>query len=1441
MLLSDKHKDWIREAIENQWQSSLSPLLNLRSNGGEPRWLVFCDYLARAFDSHHEDILTKELNQLAHQLWGPNCLTREELSNEWFSVEGRSPSHRIRCADQGVIDRALAVAVFAGQRYQRNDSQVCADGLLRSEERAALSEYLVQGYMPDPKVSMQVMLVNESVAPGEQGRRAQLRLTPIRVPVDQHGQLFRAPAAVLLNLRTPGNTTFEDGLGKVETLLRACLEQPDAEGGTGLLWSLHPEPMVLDHGNQLKLHDWSTRAITGASATGAFALASLWVLREQLDETLEGMTLARQQLRDIQPSQMTISAQLLGDEPPNLLKPLDWTWDVVSGLDEKLGSFVRDRKLLSANEDPVTLALLSTKEAPVSLALVAKSQGYNGFKFRPEPVETIAAALDAAHRKIGSPLPEEAEALRRHLLDVHFGQPRDVDGRPIEEAQPRTPVAPEALILPLRSETLRSNSQAINGPNRPEDVGKPNAIAWYLLRAYARWAGGDHLLWGEPARLAEDFYPIKLETEVSGEDRQRRAGGQQGARDVTARSLIELLDSNFLPKQPPVWVLAAAPAAGKTTMMAEFQMYHAFKALRQYALSGHFGVVPLWIPARELVLRDSTSDHDRTLDQAIEAWLQSNWPSLGTMRLLLANPYARVQVLLDGVNELRCSSDMRESLLTDWLAANFGLAHSHRPPLLTVRSLELIRPQDAQVAHLQPWDRRQRDEYVRQRLEENSEHLRAMLSALDADEKASGADPQKMLFGSPGMLSLACTLMLKGLLPADPEQRPMSRARLLSTLIWSRLEAEDQSHNRTIPSILLGREEKARLRALSDYLHKGDWYPPVKPGPLLSALAEQARRMQFDSSSVDIELPEDEWWSGTEDEKEREALTSAASHLGVVENRRGKDKNERVRDWLSFRHQLLLEFFSTYALAPDGPWPAGVAAPKMTRIENDYRVWYGRRRGFGRKEMVQHRSQGEQEFENGRLDRFLYQVPAAEISIFEEPFKLAAQLRGNVVDWVSRLIDVGNAPLAARIALENWTVFGEPAYPKEDPLGPWRVERKKHEKTGGTDPVLNKLRKALFDRMEDQSTHLASRLEAGSLLGSVGGSPLFRICGDALILKDEYWVLIGEEGKYLTYEMGDLRGESDEQTVDGRLYDVLYLPAFRMAGYLVTNAQYRCFAASAQYRSSDWWPGAAKEWLEAMNRLEKPWLNSRESRKYIMDRGLTSAVEMAWTILGDADFPGLEPFVGNFWQVQAYALWEQAQRKDAGWDAEGWSVCLPTEAHWECGARWATLSQKCDSAHLGDSEAPRWRFAHTAGDKKRSDKVSDVRIVEYLEQMEGVRFVDISPWDFNHRTILGSHPSPVGVFVECNARNPKWPKEWAIRDLAGNVWEWCSSRYDTQEGQAKLGYQVEWEAVGLELRAQRGGSFESTPTFCTLSSRVGEAPRVIDGTTGFRMIMQKTA
>lgn len=236
MSISETHKTWLYDVYEwrfseGRFHSLLSLTSHSEEGGGEPRWLVFCDYLAKAMVNRSAEQgageIERQLHTWAMQLWGPGRLSREELAWEWFREQGPNE----------IIDRAFAVASLVGQHHDASlpppFPNALSERLLNAPERAALMAYLVERHGPRDQVRVPVMLVNDSAAPGEQGRRSQLRLTPIRVPADQHGKLFRAPAALLLSLRQGDNTRFEDGLRKVERLLAACLTPPGADEGWG--------------------------------------------------------------------------------------------------------------------------------------------------------------------------------------------------------------------------------------------------------------------------------------------------------------------------------------------------------------------------------------------------------------------------------------------------------------------------------------------------------------------------------------------------------------------------------------------------------------------------------------------------------------------------------------------------------------------------------------------------------------------------------------------------------------------------------------------------------------------------------------------------------------------------------------------------------------------------------------------------------------------------------------------------------------------------------------------------------------------------------------------------------------------------------------------------------------------------------------------------------
>ncbi len=149
-----------------------------------------------------------------------------------------------------------------------------------------------------------------------------------------------------------------------------------------------------------------------------------------------------------------------------------------------------------------------------------------------------------------------------------------------------------------------------------------------------------------------------------------------------------------------------------------------------------------------------------------------------------------------------------------------------------------------------------------------------------------------------------------------------------------------------------------------------------------------------------------------------------------------------------------------------------------------------------------------------------------------------------------------------------------------------------------------------------------------------------------------------------------------------------------------------------------------------------------------------------------------------------------ALERQAGWLPAGWVYRLPTEAEWEYACRAGAESAYAfgaDPESLGDY----------AWFKDNALQVNE---------------------PFAH---------PVGA---------KRPNAWGLRDMHGNVWEWCRDCYD-----AKLRGGTDPERLNrATYRVLRGGSYGYGPPCCRSACRGADSPDCRLNYLGFRVTLSQS-
>ena len=242
------------------------------------------------------------------------------------------------------------------------------------------------------------------------------------------------------------------------------------------------------------------------------------------------------------------------------------------------------------------------------------------------------------------------------------------------------------------------------------------------------------------------------------------------------------------------------------------------------------------------------------------------------------------------------------------------------------------------------------------------------------------------------------------------------------------------------------------------------------------------------------------------------------------------------------------------------------------------------------------------------------------------------------------------------------------------------------------------------------------------------------------------------------FQMGSSNGESDEKPVH-----TVYLDAFYMDKYEVTNAQYRRFVQATGYRQPEGFSPMDAEKGFAF----KPWQ--------------------------DENFRGDDqPVILVSWEdAKAYCDWAGKR--------------LPTEAEWEKAARGGLAGRKYT---WGDDWPPPGKAGNFADET--AGKVFPGQYWGNVKAFPPRSYDHIKGYDDGY-----TYPAPVGSFK---------PNGCGLYDMAGNVWEWCADWYDEDYYGNSPGRSPSGPGSG-ETRVVRGSSwYNSDADSIRVSYRLNRDP-----------------
>ncbi len=869
-----------------------------------------------------------------------------------------------------------------------------------------------------------------------------------------------------------------------------------------------------------------------------------------------------------------------------------------------------------------------------------------------------------------------------------------------------------------------------------------SGLRGYLLRRHAQWAtpaGG---------RLDRRFVGLTMMIDPELEPTFDVGRLDNGHYDDLAELLAEHPDVG-------AWTLLGEPGSGKSTLLQHYELMMARRALCV------LGVQDAAKERPEICVWQRLSDYTDSSSPPAQ-WLEDRWAAQcpGMPRLAELARVVQLRFLLDGLNEIKAPSRVAQLAAADrWAEWAAECSGQMLAPIFSVRTLDqnTLTPPGLQIRQiaLAPWTPERMRRYCA-----------TVLGADNALWPVISGDPEQLALCSlPFNLANQCELFRELERPAD------NRAEMLCGLFWLKLREELARQALACPG-LVGPADRIALAG-------GRWKQTLLALPRdgcivrwLDATAERMHREGHEVSLTERELlrrvhelhaaqvdglkaPPAEW-------------LHAVKSLGIL-GESGLDRYTGEAS-LRFTHQLWQEFFAARGLrellstTPDF-WP-DLRAPALPALDDAL----------------------------ARLSR-QEPLPGPDVSRWEEPVKMAAQLDPDPARWIRAAQQV-NLPLAARSAASVAARL---------------------RANSVTSALVDELQSALLQRSRDPATDVRLRIEAADALGLLG-DPRYEVRvgperARYLVPAPAHWVPVAAGSRVIG---GDSDGDPDELPPREMTLD-----AFEMAFAPVTNAEFACFVEAGGYADERWWDGTAgstwrreglrnDEEIARYNRIfdrlrtdpeaavaEFPllteagkeqfreygtWPEERRQEELEQWFGARKCVEpQEWR---NPLFNGaLQPVVGiSLYEARAYANWLAFQT--------GWSLALPTEVQWEVSAR-GTVRHK-------------WPWGDNAPSRTQ----------------------------INNDTAHLRRTSPVGAF-------PEGDGDGGLIDLAGNILEWTTSAYTDRCLEEDAVYAAPVDSPAR--RTLRGGSWDSIARGCRSGCRDGGAPGIRTTSLGMRLARRPAA